>query len=125
MNYCGPVIQLTENQLTYYTLFRKNPVHFKEFSHDDVEDKKDDEDDDRPECEYGTDCYRRNPLHLSEYKHTAPPLSNPGEKRTRTSSRKRGGKRKTGRILSSSCKGCLSSPLTCMLGEDASQLGTP
>ena len=29
-----------------------------------------DEDDDRPECEYGVDCYRKNPQHRKDLKHT-------------------------------------------------------
>ena len=45
-------------------LFRKNPLHFQEFSHpgdsDYEEDSKEEEEDDsdRPECPYGIDCYR-------------------------------------------------------------------
>ncbi|KAM4042334.1 aprataxin and PNK-like factor [Anomaloglossus baeobatrachus] len=59
--------------------YRKNPVHFQEFSHPgdsdyyDVENGNHDDDDDRPECPYGTDCYRKNPQHKLEYKHTRPP----------------------------------------------------
>ena len=34
---------------------------------------KDDDDDKRPECEYGTDCYRKNPQHRRDYKHTKKP----------------------------------------------------
>lgn len=39
---------------------RKNPVHFQECSHPgdtDYEEEKEEEED-RPECPYGTDCYR-------------------------------------------------------------------
>ncbi|KAJ8285061.1 hypothetical protein COCON_G00039110 [Conger conger] len=34
------------------------------------------DDDERPECPYGTACYRKNPLHRKEYKHT----QNPGKR---------------------------------------------
>lgn len=61
--------------------YRKNPAHFKEYSHpdkdgDDEEDGEaaaDDSDDDRPECPYGTGCYRRNPQHKRDFKHTETP----------------------------------------------------
>ncbi|EMP31774.1 Aprataxin and PNK-like factor [Chelonia mydas] len=59
--------------------YRKNPVHFQQFSHPGDRDYHDvavvsqDDDDDRPECPYGTTCYRKNPQHKLEYKHTAPP----------------------------------------------------
>lgn len=58
--------------------YRKNPVHFQEFSHPGDSDYRDsgsqeDDYDDRPECPYGTDCYRKNPQHKLEYKHTKPP----------------------------------------------------
>ena len=36
-------------------------------SDNENEDKNDD--DDRPECEYGLECYRKNPQHRKEYKH--------------------------------------------------------
>ncbi|XP_007436587.3 aprataxin and PNK-like factor, partial [Python bivittatus] len=60
--------------------YRKNPVHFQQFSHPGDSDYHDTEavtqvDDDRPECPYGTACYRKNPQHKLEYKHTAPPES--------------------------------------------------
>lgn len=67
--------------------YRKNPMHFQEFSHpgdsDYQEDKASDEDesDNRPECPYGTDCYRKNPQHREEYKHTLPPET--GERRSK------------------------------------------
>ena len=35
--------------------------------------KDNDDDDERPECEYGTDCYRKNPQHRRDYKHTKKP----------------------------------------------------
>ena len=49
-------------------MYRKNPVHFREFSHDfsstDVDTissgdvGSDNDDTDKPECPYGADCYR-------------------------------------------------------------------
>ncbi|NXM20951.1 APLF factor, partial [Ploceus nigricollis] len=59
--------------------YRKNPIHFQQFSHpndDDyhsVEMVAQGDDDSRPECPYGTACYRKNPQHKLEYKHSAPP----------------------------------------------------
>ncbi|NWV29490.1 APLF factor, partial [Origma solitaria] len=59
--------------------YRKNPIHFQQFSHpndDDYHDKEmvaQDDNDNRPECPYGTACYRKNPQHKLEYKHSAPP----------------------------------------------------
>ncbi|NWT49796.1 APLF factor, partial [Erythrocercus mccallii] len=59
--------------------YRKNPVHFQQFSHpndddyDDVEMVAQGDNDNRPECPYGTACYRKNPQHKLEYKHSAPP----------------------------------------------------
>ncbi|NWW69611.1 APLF factor, partial [Climacteris rufus] len=57
--------------------YRKNPVHFQQFSHPNDDDYHAMElvaqDDSRPECPYGTDCYRKNPQHKLEYKHSAPP----------------------------------------------------
>ncbi|XP_072907355.1 aprataxin and PNK-like factor isoform X2 [Hemitrygon akajei] len=59
--------------------YRKNPLHFQEFSHpgdSDYEDPLGEEDDDnKPECPFGTACYRKNPQHKKEYKHTQPPES--------------------------------------------------
>lgn len=57
---------------------RKNPQHFQDEAHpgdaDYVEatesEAVDDNDDERPECEYGLDCYRKNPEHRKEYKHS-------------------------------------------------------
>jgi len=49
--------------------YRRNPLHFQEFSHPgDADytsppDSSDEDDDNRPECEYGLHCYRKNPLH--------------------------------------------------------------
>ena len=54
--------------------YRKNPVHFHEFSHPGDNDyfsfSSSDENDDRPECEYGLQCYRKNPTHKKMFKHT-------------------------------------------------------
>ncbi|NXJ32757.1 APLF factor, partial [Ciconia maguari] len=59
--------------------YRKNPIHFQQFSHPNDEDYHETEivtqenNDNRPECPYGTACYRKNPQHKLEYKHSAPP----------------------------------------------------
>ncbi|KFP97765.1 Aprataxin and PNK-like factor, partial [Leptosomus discolor] len=59
--------------------YRKNPVHFQQFSHpnDDDYHKAEivtrDNNANLPECPYGTACYRKNPQHKLEYKHSAPP----------------------------------------------------
>ncbi|NWT88252.1 APLF factor, partial [Lanius ludovicianus] len=59
--------------------YRKNPIHFQQFSHPTDDDYHDmemvaqDGSDNRPECPYGTACYRKNPQHKLEYKHSAPP----------------------------------------------------
>ncbi|NWT06158.1 APLF factor, partial [Mionectes macconnelli] len=59
--------------------YRKNPVHFQQFSHPSDDDYHNmemisqDNNDNRPECPYGTACYRKNPQHKLEYKHPAPP----------------------------------------------------
>ncbi|NXG22150.1 APLF factor, partial [Grallaria varia] len=59
--------------------YRKNPIHFQQFSHPNDDDYHDmemvaqDNEDNRPECPYGTSCYRKNPQHKLEYKHSAPP----------------------------------------------------
>ncbi|XP_007476784.1 aprataxin and PNK-like factor isoform X2 [Monodelphis domestica] len=58
--------------------YRKNPIHFQQFSHPSDGDYRDtqvmnqDEVDNRPECPYGTSCYRKNPQHKIEYKHSKP-----------------------------------------------------
>ncbi|NXU50401.1 APLF factor, partial [Turnix velox] len=58
--------------------YRKNPVHFQQFSHPNDDDYHETEiiaqgnNDNRPECPYGTACYRKNPQHKLEYKHSAP-----------------------------------------------------
>ena len=36
----------------------------------DLNDSDGKADDDRPECEYGVDCYRKNPQHKNDFKHT-------------------------------------------------------
>ncbi|NXM44889.1 APLF factor, partial [Gymnorhina tibicen] len=59
--------------------YRKNPIHFQQFSHPNDDDYHDmemvaqDDNDNRPECPYRTACYRKNPQHKLEYKHSAPP----------------------------------------------------
>ncbi|NXL60788.1 APLF factor, partial [Chordeiles acutipennis] len=59
--------------------YRKNPIHFQQFSHPNDDDYHEAEivtprnSDNRPECPYGTACYRKNPQHKLEYKHSAPP----------------------------------------------------
>ncbi|KFV67960.1 Aprataxin and PNK-like factor, partial [Dryobates pubescens] len=59
--------------------YRKNPLHFQQFSHPNDDDYHEaeaitqDSNDNRPECPYGTACYRKNPQHKLEYKHSAPP----------------------------------------------------
>ncbi|XP_069090181.1 aprataxin and PNK-like factor isoform X3 [Pleurodeles waltl] len=64
--------------------YRKNPVHFQQFSHpgdsdfDDTSKESQEDNDERPECPYGTDCYRKNPQHKLEYKHTKPPQRESG-----------------------------------------------
>ncbi|XP_065538364.1 aprataxin and PNK-like factor isoform X2 [Lathamus discolor] len=61
--------------------YRKNPIHFQQFSHPNDDDYYEteiiaqDDNDNRPECPYGTACYRKNPQHKLEYKHTAPPVT--------------------------------------------------
>ncbi|XP_014820017.1 PREDICTED: aprataxin and PNK-like factor [Calidris pugnax] len=70
--------------------YRKNPIHFQQFSHPNDDDYHEtemvtqDNNDNRPECPYGTACYRKNPQHKLEYKHSAPPVTQRGT-RQRTS----------------------------------------
>ncbi|KAJ6659589.1 hypothetical protein lerEdw1_018558 [Lerista edwardsae] len=67
--------------------YRKNPIHFQEFSHPGDSDYHDMKtvtqtaNDSRPECPYGTACYRKNPQHKLEYKHTLPPEPERRQKR--------------------------------------------
>uniref|UniRef100_A0A8C0F1V1 Aprataxin and PNKP like factor n=1 Tax=Bubo bubo TaxID=30461 RepID=A0A8C0F1V1_BUBBB len=73
--------------------YRKNPIHFQQFSHPNDDDYHEmetvtqDDSDNRPECPYGTACYRKNPQHKLEYKHSAPPVT---ERRTRQRTSKNG-----------------------------------
>ncbi|NXJ68757.1 APLF factor, partial [Rostratula benghalensis] len=66
--------------------YRKNPIHFQQFSHPNDDDYHEteivtqDNNDNRPECPYGTACYRKNPQHKLEYKHSAPPGKRAAEK---------------------------------------------
>ncbi|XP_010158502.1 PREDICTED: aprataxin and PNK-like factor [Eurypyga helias] len=79
--------------------YRKNPIHFQQFSHPNDDDYHEmeivtqDNDDNRPECPYGMACYRKNPQHKLEYKHSAPPVTKRGT-RQRTS---KNGKRAVGK----------------------------
>ncbi|KAF1483971.1 Aprataxin and PNK-like factor, partial [Eudyptula minor novaehollandiae] len=69
----------TVNSRYVFVFCRKNPIHFQQFSHPNDDDYHETEivtqnnDDNRPECPYGTACYRKNPQHKLEYKHSAPP----------------------------------------------------
>ncbi|XP_063184478.1 aprataxin and PNK-like factor isoform X2 [Chroicocephalus ridibundus] len=73
--------------------YRKNPIHFQQFSHPNDDDYHETEivtqgnNDNRPECPYGMACYRKNPQHKLEYKHSAPPVT---ERRTRQRTSKNG-----------------------------------
>lgn len=66
---------------------RKNPAHRKEISHpgdsdweseserdknvnSNLSDTNDADEDSRPECEFGKQCYRKNADHLKAFKHT-------------------------------------------------------
>ncbi|XP_048154455.1 aprataxin and PNK-like factor [Corvus hawaiiensis] len=75
--------------------YRKNPIHFQQFSHptdddyDDMEMVAQDDNDNRPECPYGTACYRKNPQHKLEYKHSAPPVTGRGTQQRTSSNGKR------------------------------------
>ena len=66
--------------------YRKNPVHFKEFSHPGDKDHQQTAEKDKattagpvgptpgvplPPCKYGVHCYRTNLLHFAEYSHYA------------------------------------------------------
>ncbi|XP_044515421.1 aprataxin and PNK-like factor [Gracilinanus agilis] len=74
--------------------YRKNPIHFQQFSHPsdgdygDTQVMNQDEDDNRPECSYGASCYRKNPQHKIEYKHSKP--SEMKIKRSRHKANKKG-----------------------------------
>ncbi|XP_015476213.1 aprataxin and PNK-like factor isoform X4 [Parus major] len=75
--------------------YRKNPIHFQQFSHPNDDDYHDiemvaqDDNDNRPECPYGTACYRKNPQHKLEYKHSAPPVTGRGTQRRSSRNGKR------------------------------------
>lgn len=60
--------------------YRKNPQHFKEYSHPGTSSKHDsspplkssksaDESVKLPPCKYGASCYRKNLLHFAEFSH--------------------------------------------------------
>ncbi|XP_055556396.1 uncharacterized protein LOC102049717 isoform X1 [Falco cherrug] len=69
----------SKSKETAVTTRRQNPIHFQQFSHPNDDDNHEteivtqDNNDNRPECLYGTACYRKNPQHKLEYKHSAPP----------------------------------------------------
>lgn len=74
--------------------YRKNPAHFREYSHPSVATPTDtsttmpsDDESEKPECPYGTDCYRTNPAHRAEYKHSEPPKQRPKRQPTRRSNK--------------------------------------
>ncbi|XP_046848646.1 aprataxin and PNK-like factor [Xenia sp. Carnegie-2017] len=73
--------------------YRKNPLHFQEYSHSnncDVEFEDDSDDrsgNDLPECPYGESCYRKNHKHRKEYKHISHQKT-----RERTAKKKAAGK---------------------------------
>ncbi|XP_067119819.1 aprataxin and PNK-like factor [Centruroides vittatus] len=55
--------------------YRKNPIHFEDYSHPGDSDYNSDptnesDDGEIPECPYGIDCYRKNSQHRKEYRHT-------------------------------------------------------
>nr|XP_016851194.1 PREDICTED: aprataxin and PNK-like factor isoform X1 [Anolis carolinensis] len=76
--------------------YRKNPIHFQQFSHPgdndypDTEVVAETENDNKPECPYGTACYRKNPQHKLEYKHTAPPGSEKRQLRAKSTKKGKG-----------------------------------
>ncbi|XP_028928008.1 aprataxin and PNK-like factor isoform X1 [Ornithorhynchus anatinus] len=76
------------------TCYRKNPVHFRQFSHpgdsdyEDADEASQDDGDERPECPYGASCYRKNPQHKLEYKHPESPETK--AKRSRRAATKTG-----------------------------------
>ena len=54
--------------------YRKNPMHFKEFSHPSkdgvkAEDTVQIDTSKLPACPFGTSCYRKNLLHFAQYSH--------------------------------------------------------
>lgn len=75
--------------------YRKNPIHFQQFSHPNDDDYQEteivtqDNNDNRPECPYGMACYRKNPQHKLEYKHSAPPVTERGTRQQTSKNGKR------------------------------------
>jgi len=47
--------------------------HFSNLTKEDDPDVRSPNGDDRPECEYGTNCYRKNPQHRLDFKHSTRP----------------------------------------------------
>lgn len=80
--------------------YRRNPVHFQEYSHDDdgtkdnenSDDNGDNSNDDRQECQYGISCYRTNPQHKRDFKHTKDLTKRSPMKKRTTASRAAKGK---------------------------------
>ena len=49
-------------------------VQWNNFYYEQPQFQDSDENEDKPECEYGVDCYRKNPQHRKDFKHTVRPL---------------------------------------------------
>ncbi|XP_032538859.1 aprataxin and PNK-like factor [Chiroxiphia lanceolata] len=75
--------------------YRKNPIHFQQFSHPNDDDCHDmevisqDNNDNRPKCPYGKAFFRKNPQHKLEYKQTAPPGTERGTRQQTSRNGKR------------------------------------
>ncbi|CAN7999884.1 unnamed protein product [Ixodes hexagonus] len=63
---------------------------------DDGDKDADDEEDNRPLCRYGADCFRKNALHLKNFKHPTPTKKAPASQTAASKKGKRGGKAKGG-----------------------------
>ena len=82
-------VNVTHNRKRLCFDCRKNPVHFREYSHPsdnetgekgkdqtcNFDSNSEDEAgfDNRPHCQYGISCYRKNPQHRKDFKHTRAP----------------------------------------------------
>ena len=51
---------------------RRDEAHPGDGDYKDPEEPNE-EDEDKPECDYGVDCYRKNPQHRRDFKHTKRP----------------------------------------------------
>ena len=49
-------------------------LQWNNFYYEQTQFQDSDENEDKPECEYGVDCYRKNPQHRKDFKHTVRPL---------------------------------------------------